>query len=434
MIPHKPNRSRFIVVSVLCGAALCTTIPQCHAALLATIRVEAGDHDRVDTPFSVELAVLSAPPDSAVQLKEVTGNGGSTLPAQITAGNPPQLGSILSGRTPSGTARVFQLVTRPKRGEPGVRLEDNSRALIVSADGMRVLAYNHAIIPPPPGASRLYNRSGFIHPLWSPEGKILTHIHPADHIHHVGLWGPWTKTEYAGNPIDFWNLTAGQGTVRFARFLDTTQGPVYGGFRARQDHVWLKAPEGERVVLYETLGVTVWSLPNGDHTQWLMDYTSTYRCATDQPLHLEAYRYGGLGFRGTGAWHNGNSDYLTSEGKSRRDGDATRARWCDVFGDTDQSVEGVVFMSHPENRSHPEPVRIWPPDSNNGRGDVFFNFCPVRETDWTFEPGEDYVLRYRLYGHSGKLDSAVSERLWRDFAEPPRATLLKRPPPGLTTE
>jgi len=46
------------------------------------------------------------------------------------------------------------------------------------------------------------------------------------------------------------------------------------------------------------------------------------RCATDLPLLLNAYRYGGLAFA-HGQWHNQNSDYLTSEGKTRANGDGT---------------------------------------------------------------------------------------------------------------
>src|SRR5690606_40488763 len=75
------------------------------------------------------------------------------------------------------------------------------------------------------------------HPLWSPEGKVLTNIQPRDHDHHYGIWNPWTHTEFRGDTLDFWNLYSKQGTVRFAGFTKKESGPVYGGFRARQEHV-----------------------------------------------------------------------------------------------------------------------------------------------------------------------------------------------------
>ncbi|MHC4464140.1 MAG: 3-keto-disaccharide hydrolase, partial [Planctomycetota bacterium] len=41
------------------------------------------------------------------------------------------------------------------------------------------------------------------------------------------------------------------------------------------------------------------------------------------------------------------------------------------------------------------------------------------------EPGEDHVFRYRLYVHEGKIDVADTERIWRDYAEPPKVTLRR---------
>jgi hypothetical protein len=155
--------------------------------------------------------------------------------------------------------------------------------------------------------------------------------------------------------------------------------------------------------------------------RWLLDYTTRQRCASSSPLLLSAYRYGGLGFRGTAAWTEETSDYLTSEGKTRKDGHGTRSRWCFVYGVTDRGPAGILFMSHPGNREHPEPMRIWP------QGDIFFNYCPVQKTDWTLEPGNDYVLRYRLCVYNGTLGAEQAERLWRDFADPPRIGWQKGP-------
>ena len=51
-----------------------------------------------------------------------------------------------------------------------------------------ILTYHKAEVPPPPGELDLFRRSGFIHPLHAPNGEVVTGIHPADHIHHLGLW------------------------------------------------------------------------------------------------------------------------------------------------------------------------------------------------------------------------------------------------------
>ncbi|KPJ65790.1 MAG: hypothetical protein AMJ43_09975 [Coxiella sp. DG_40] len=301
-----------------------------------------------------------------------------------------------------------------------VEVVRNDSFLQFEVGGRELLRYNHAVVLPPKGASPLYARSGFIHPLWSPAGEVLTCIHPNDHLHHIGLWMPWTKTEFEGRQVDFWNLGAGQGTVRFVEFDSMTGGPVFGGFRAIQEHVDLSAPKGEKVALNEELDVRVWNPARPDE-YWLLDYTSKQRCASSSPLHLLQHRYGGLGFRATGQWKDSSSNYLTSEGKTRKDGHGTRGRWCNVFGPTSKGPAGVLFMSHPQNHQHPEPMRIWP------EGDIFFNFCPIQKEDWTLLPDNDYIFQYRLCVYSGQPSVEQAERFWQDFAYPPEVKLEKLP-------
>lgn len=402
---------------------------------LARITVEAGAHTRVDTPVSVSLA--GAPlgfPDAEYVLREVGGSSRRLCSAQVEAGSPARLWFILSGKTKAGAKRTFELRQTPLRKLPPGRGPSKS-ALPISVrkhedyyeildSGQKVLRYNHAIVPPPEGQDNLYERSGFIHPLWSPKGTVLTNIHPADHIHHLGIWMPWTHTKFEGKPVDFWNLKSGQGTVRFVKFLSTTDGPVYGGFEAEQEHVVLKTDSGEKVVLNEVWDVRVYNVGGVSKGYWLWDFKSTQRCVADSPLRQVKYRYGGFGFRGAAEWDEENSVYLTSEGKNRKNGHTTRARWCDTSGEID-GWEGVTFYSHPENFEHPEPMRIWP------SGQVFFNFCPSQATDWEMKPGEDHVFRYRLYVHEGKIEVADAERIWADYAEPPKVTIEAAKPEGV---
>ncbi|MBN1392070.1 MAG: PmoA family protein [Sedimentisphaerales bacterium] len=394
---------------------------QCHSELsdaaepLARITVEAGEYTRTDTPVSVELDGINY---KQLRLEEVKDSQLLPVPIQIEAGNPPKLWWVLSGITNAEEKRFYNLSEGSPARTEGVKVIKEDSFLQIQIGNRKVLRYNNAVVPPPEGADSRFARSGFIHPLWSPAGEVLTRIHPKDHIHHLGLWGPWTKTEFEGRDVDFWNLGDGKGTVRFAKFISTESGDIYGGFRAMQEHIDLKAPEGEKAALNEELDVRVW---NSDRPNegWLLDYTTKQSCASASSLRLLAYRYGGLGFRATGQWTESNSDYLTSEGKTRKDGHGTRARWCDVFGLTEKGPAGVLFMSYVNNHEHPEPMRIWP------EGDVFFNFCPIQQADWMLELGKTYVLRYRLYVHSGKITAETAERLWQDFSYPPKVKLEK---------
>ncbi|MHC4329654.1 MAG: DUF6807 family protein [Planctomycetota bacterium] len=387
---------------------------------LGTITVEAGNYTRNDTPVSLDLSgVPEVFPGDDIRLVEVKGSRRLSVPVQFEAGSPPRLWWVLSGTTEPGTERKYELLKGDARAAQGVSAMQDKKVLELQKDGTKVLSYNHAVVPPPAGQSELYNRSAFIHPLWSPSGSILTNIHPADHYHHLGIWMPWTKTKFEGKAVDFWNLKAGQGTVRFNRFLSTTSGPVFGGFQAEHDHVALQTADGEKIVLKEVWDVRVYNVGGPGAGYWLWDIVSSQRCVADSPLLLEKYRYGGFGFRATADWKGDTAAYLTSEGKTRKDGHATRARWCDTSGVSDGKWKGVTFFSHPGNFRHPEAMRIWPGFDQ----EVFFNWAPVQTGDFEMKPGQDHLFRYRMYVHEGKVDVERTEQIWNDYAHPPKVEI-----------
>jgi hypothetical protein len=83
-------------------------------------------------------------------------------------------------------------------------------------------------------------------------------------------------------------------------------------------------------------------------------------------LTVRAYPYQGFGFRATVAWDDETATTRTSAGKDKSNGNATRARWCDVRGVS--------------------------------------------------------ALRYRMVVYDGTTDPATAERYWEDFAHPPTVT------------
>ena len=253
---------------------------------------------------------------------------------------------------------------------------------------------------------------------------MLTCIQPSDHYHHYGIWNPWTLAYFEGREVDFWNLARGLGTVKYAGTISTWSGELYGGFKVRHEHIDFSAPGEDKTAINETWDVRAWNVSLKDQPVWIIDFVITLNCATDSIVRLDAYRYGGgIGFRATPDWTNINSSVLTSEGKTRKDADGSCARWCMVTGQTGKDESsGIIFMSHPANRAHPEPMRVWPEDANNGRGDVFFEFCPIRHKTWILFPENEYVLKYRLVVFDGTISSETANVLWNNYAYPPRVT------------
>jgi hypothetical protein len=254
---------------------------------------------------------------------------------------------------------------------------------------------------------------------------VLSRIQAPDHYHHYGIWGPWTLTHIDDREVDFWNLAKGQGTVKFASFLSKVEGEIFSGFKALQQHIDFGAQGEDQVAMNEILDVRVWSV---SEKVWVIDYTTTLNSSLPNGIMLDAYRYGGgIGFRATEKWHKDNCTVLTSDGKSRADADGSFARWCIVEGESDVSEgrSGILFLSHPSNRMHPEPMRVWPLDANGGRGDMYFEFVPIRHEDWKLEPLKDYSLKYRMVVFDGKMDAETAEKYWSSFAKNPKINLIK---------
>ncbi|MGJ8737914.1 DUF6807 family protein, partial [Zobellia laminariae] len=144
---------------------------------------------------------------------------------------------------------------------------------------------------------------------------------------------------------------------------------------------------------------------------------------------FEAYRYGGgLGLRFNERWKADNCSVLTSEGNDRLTADGTNAKWCIVSGEASdgKGTNGILFMSHPKNRNHPEPMRIWPIDANGGRGDMFFEFCPIRHEEWKIEPNKRYGLNYRMVVFDGTLNAEEAEAYWQSFAKENQIELINK--------
>ena len=309
----------------------------------------------------------------------------------------------------------FAQQVKTKQQEEIVQLSIDS-VLTISSGGKKLLTYQFKTVYPPAGIDTNYKRSGFIHPLYTPHGQVLTRIQPPDHYHHYGIWNPWTHTFFEGDTVDFWNIKGHQGTVRFAKFTSQTGNKEYAEYTALHEHVVFKKDSTEKVALNEWQTVRVYK-PAKDGDYYVVDISSRMQCASQSPLLIVAYRYAGLGWRATEYWDKNNSEMLTSEGKTRDNTDNTKARWIMVYGSLPENDEGgIVMLSHPTNYNHPEPLRIWDKKQNGGRGDVFANFAPTKDKEWLLEPGKTYTLKYRLVVFNGKFDKERAEAQWQQFA------------------
>jgi hypothetical protein len=371
------------------------------------IQVDAGSQARQQTPVSVPL------PKGMMDLKSVSLqrlDDGKMVPGQIDRTGEPRVIWLLEKELPAGQSRRYRLIASKKsnRKANAVTIRDDGKTLQVFALGKPVLHYNQATVESPDPKMPFYARSGYIHPLFNPAGQVLTDDFAPDHPHQHGVFFAWTNTTFEGRDINFWDQKNQQGSVEHVKVTDQVSGPVFGGFTAILQHVDLKAPGGPKAALTETWRVRVYAL--NDH--FLFDLESVQRCASESPLQINKYHYGAMAVRGRREWLKpGAGDFLTSEGKTEKDGNHTQPRWVDIFGDLEGSATGVTLFGHPDNFRYPQPVRLHPTKP-------YFCFAPLVSGPFEIQPGEAYTSRYRFFVHNGKLDVNQAEQIWRDYTDP----------------
>lgn len=385
-----------------------------HAADPISVEVRSGASLRRGTPIRFVLPETLRGSDSFLLVSE---DGAIRAVAERDPLEPEACSWILTAEIPPGTGVRYRLTALPDSTSeaPAAQARDEgSRQIGFLVRGREVFRYNHGLIDPPAGIEPIFARSGYIHPIRTPAGRIVSNDFPLNHKHHHGLWMPWTHATFEGREVNFWEQGYGLGKVECVGVVSRQSGKVGASLVARHRFLDLKAPGGEKEALHEVWRVRLWALDD----PFLIDFESAQECAGESPLHLLTYRYGGFGFRGAASWEGeAGLEVLTSEGKTRLEGHATRARWCRLNGKVDGVEASIGFLCHPSNFRAPQAMRIHP-------SEPFFNFTPCPMGDFAIEPGKPYVSRYRVVVADGVISPEEMERLWNDYADPPEVLVV----------
>jgi len=300
---------------------------------------------------------------------------------------------------------------------------------------VELLRYNKVALPAPIGIDPNYARSGYIHPIRTPSGVIVTGDFAPDHAHQHALFSAWTNTTYHDQKVDFWNQQKGTGLVSFLRTARNLEASDHGEFVVIQKHDALKIADKPKTILKEVWRVSAEVAANRagqDHFVFNIEQTQTN--VTDKPLTIKDFHYGGMALRGHNQWFTQQSaealqklnpkttkpgDYpsleitrhrfITNEGKRRMAGNLSRPNWVDLSGLVDGHVVGITVMSHPDNFRHPQPVRLHPTKP-------YFCFSPCAAGAFEIGPGETYQARYRYVVHDGEPNVDQLNQLWKHYA------------------
>jgi hypothetical protein len=304
------------------------------------------------------------------------------------------LGSVPCGAEPSG-AVAAEVATEGKT--------------MVFRAGKREIATFQAAPGPLPRADIPveYTRGGYVKELRTPAGVVVTEDFALGHVHHHGIWTAWTKSAFEGREPDFWNMGQKKGRMEF-RNAKVSGGTIWADLAAVD---MLAQPELTVLKEQWKLTAAAYQIPAFAHGVELL---STWTTATEHPVVLPEYHYGGLGFRGRAEW-NGveNLRVLTSEGeRDRVKANTQRAKWCWVGGLVGGKVVGAVILDHPTNFRHPQPIRLHPKEP-------FFCYAPQQAGEMRISPGKPYEMRYQILAIDGEPDAPIIEKFWQAFAGRP---------------
>ena len=301
----------------------------------------------------------------------------------------------------------------------GLRLTETDAAITISRGEAAVVVYNKQSPPVPEGINPVYNRSGFLHPVSTPAGRVVTAAFPYDHPHQDGVFSAWVKTSWNGQDVDFWNLAGGTGRVVHQRVVATFSDDTSTGFEVDLVHRTQQPPFVD--VLRERWKVTV--RPT-DGSYFDFDLESTQTAITNIPLIVKEYHYGGMALRGPTRWLTGKvkegepavqearepNSFLNDHGSDRIRGNHEKARWVSLSGLMDGKPVSITVLCHTDNFRAPQAARLHPTKP-------YFCFAPCVEGEFVIDREHPVHTRYRYLVTDSLPDTEWLNMQWESWCD-----------------
>jgi hypothetical protein len=295
-------------------------------------------------------------------------------------------------------------------------LRETSGTIAVKQDGATVLVYNKISPAVPKGIDPVYRRSGFFHPVMSPDGKTVTATFPFDHPHQHGIFTAWVKTKYNDRELDFWNIAGETARVLHQRVVSTFKTKTAVGFEVDLVHQAAQQPVVD--VLRERWRVTIQPTDGNYHC---FDLQMTQRALTDKPLTVQRYHYGGVALRGPVRWLQQASEiqgaeqdrrepshFLNDLRSERIKGNHEHAKWVSLIGQLDGKPASITVLCHHNNFRSPQAARLHPTKP-------YFCFSACVDGTFQIDKSHPYTGRYRYLITDSQPDPKWLDDQWRQF-------------------
>ncbi len=390
--------------------------------LLATF--PASDNNRTSEPKRIVLAgdfrAFELMSEKVADHTHLNLDGSRAVPplvAKAFINAVPEVAGIFSDEAIAAAEIPQEYSTSLAQGE--LQLDENESAVTIRQSGKIILSYNKQSPPVPDGIDPIYQRSGFLHPVASPTGRVVTETFPFDHAHQHGIFTAWVKTTWHDREIDFWNLAGGTGRVLHQRIINTFAEVGQIGFEADLTHRAEKEPTVN--ILRERWRIAAFATDGSYHG---FDLQTTQHALTDEPLVIQKYHYGGVALRGPVRWltekesdskkpADGSSnaparepsEFLNDLGSDRIKGNHEHAHWVSLTGQIDGQPVTITVLCHRDNFRSPQAARLHPTKP-------YFVFSPCVDGEFIIDREHPFTSRYRYLITDAAPDAEWLNKQW----------------------
>jgi hypothetical protein len=267
---------------------------------------------------------------------------------------------------------------------------NNGAGLELCENGKPVYVYNYGMVLAP-GYPETVRRSTYLHPVYLPDGTVVTDDFNRDHPHHRGIFWAWEVVEVGGKTNDLWTVRGFR--EKFVRWLARETTAEHA--RLQVENGWY---DGDRKFVNEIAEVVT---PPATKDRRILDFTLSFG-ATDRPVMIvgtpdEKKGYGGFAIR-TAPRDGGAAKTIirTDRGISQQDGVMARHPWAEIEGIFKGVEAGVRIEDNPANPGY--PTNAWLMRHSYAMLNVSY---PGLEP-LPLQPGKPLVLKYRVILFLGK--------------------------------
>ena len=158
-----------------------------------------------------------------------------------------------------------------------------------------VLQYVKTSRPVPSGLEGYFQRSGYIHPVYTPTGQEFTGDYPLDHAHQHALFFAWVKSRFKGRRVDFWNQAKQLAGIEFRGIRNISRGGNSVSFAA-EHNFFVRLDNKKEDVIHETWTVTVMILLQTISFLTLRVFSDVFRNPRSRSMNIimAAWRFEGI--------------------------------------------------------------------------------------------------------------------------------------------